>query len=153
MKSNMNGGYEYICSGILVVEEKLSLKDALNSSRLDDDFKNEYMRDLLHSSHLIRDIEEDNSEIAKKRIKNIVIGNPDESVWFGENPIELVTILEQQGMEDIAESVENANRQPKRFGQKDSDLLYEALVSELDERRGQPNEPTGAGGCGACSEG
>lgn len=111
------------------------------------------MRDHLHSSHLIRDIEEDNSEIAKKRIKNIVIGNSDESVWFGENSTELVTTLEQQGMEDIADSVENANRQPKRFGRKDSDLLYEALVSELDERSGRPNESTGAGGCGACSEG
>ncbi|MFC4550810.1 MULTISPECIES: hypothetical protein [Halorussus] len=153
MKSNMNGEYEYICTGALVVEEKLSLEDALASPRLNDDFKSKYMRDLLHSSHLIRDIKKDNSEIAKKRIKNIIIGNPEESVWFGDNDLTLETVLKQQGKEDIADSVANATRQPKRFRQKDSDLLYDALVSELDERNGRPGASTDTDGCRACRGG
>jgi hypothetical protein len=96
-KAKLDG---YICTGILVVAEKLPNQEYVNvDQRLNPLYKKRYKKDL--DAHL----ERDKAGTKKIRPCNFVLGNPSKSKWFGRNEKYLVTLFSKQPLERTAEKL------------------------------------------------
>jgi hypothetical protein len=114
---------DYVCTGILVVEEKLHCsEDVMTNPRLDSEYKKKYKSDL--AAHLKRD----RARTKKIRSLNFVIGNSSNSIWIGRNQEYLRTALDQVGLHGAAKKLSFRRIPPLK--EQDVRSLYRRLVGK-----------------------
>lgn len=145
--------YKYISTGILKVAEKLSLPQFLRDPRFNTDYKEWYVEDLANKWHLGRDLAKDNLDTAAKRADNVVVGDPDESWWFGLNEIPLQKVVMDTVDDEHAESIEKSPRQPKQIHGDPARELYDELTKLNTPIKGRPSNFSGFGECKTCRNG
>jgi len=119
-KAGLDG---YVCTGILVVAEKLPGPEAVMlDPRLTKEYKKKYRADL--TAHL----EKDNVRTKKIRSCNFVLGDSSKSKWFGRNQKYLYTTLQELGLHSIAGKLSFQRIPPLKEQQVRS--LYKRLVGK-----------------------
>lgn len=112
---------DYICTGTLVVEEKLPCpKAVMTDARLTKEYKKRYEVNL--AAHL----ETDKARTKKIRPRNFIIGNQSKSKWFGRNEKYLSTMLQELGIQSVNAKI-SARRVPA-LSQVDAESLYNRLL-------------------------
>lgn len=117
---------DYVCTGILVVAEKLPCsKDVMADPRLTSEYKKKYRSDL--AAHLRRDREQA-PRTEKIRPCNFVLGDKSKSEWIGRNQEYLRTALDQAGLHGIAMKL--SFRRIPALKEQDVRSLYRRLVGK-----------------------
>jgi len=116
---------DYICTGVLVVDRKLTDRNAVMSeNQLTATYKRSWEKDL--DIHLIRDRREAPRTV-NIRGRNFIIGDNEKSKWFGKNEKYLKEILMDIGLTIYANSLNN--RRIKNIHGNNAKLLYNALIN------------------------
>lgn len=111
----------YMCSGILVVEDKIiKSNEVMLDNRLTQMYKKRYKFDLYE--HLKRD----KPRTKKIRSKNIIIGSKSKSRWFGKNYKYLDQILGKLGYNKLATKLKQ--RKLPKLSEKQVKELYNELI-------------------------
>lgn len=119
--SRKAGLEDYICAGMLVVNDKISdSKKVMTDGRLTERYKRRYQTDL--NEHLKRD----RPRTRRVRPKNFTIGNQSKSRWLGKHKNYLSSILETSGLNVIAKKL--SQRRIPRLNKIQTSALYDALI-------------------------
>lgn len=123
-------GY-YICTGVLVVKQVLAGKeDLLNDPRLSERYKEMYEKDL--RSHRKTDKKRNAMQTRDKRSSRIIIGNPEESIWFGRNETNLQCLLADLDMSEVSRALPRTNNMNlPTLTSTQSTMLYEYLRKHI----------------------
>jgi hypothetical protein len=156
---------EYICTGVMVVDEFIESYQTLSEDeRIDDKYKMGYFVDLIdHILHedIVKEGSRERDELMEKieaeqkvrsrldkRVQKIALGDPERSVWFGRNKVPFKQILEQCGLADIADELSDRR---KTINNHDAvSKLYDSTKSELDPIEGQPENLRNNDSCRVC---
>lgn len=112
---------DYICSGILVVEERIpDARKVKVDDRLTQRYRESYKADL--DAHL----KNDKPRTRIVRPKNFIIGDKLRSKWLGKNKIYLRQILENLGFHEI--KVKLSDRRIPSLSENQTRKLYDALL-------------------------
>lgn len=121
----------YICTGVLVVDEVLPGKEELlRDRRISEQYKELYETDL--REHLKEDKKRNKPLTEKLRPQNIIIGDPEESIWFGQNDVDFSRVLRELGIGRISRVLSKRNnRNLPTLTSMESTTLYEYLKRRL----------------------
>jgi len=115
---------DYICTGILVVRDKLSREDVKVDSGLTQSYKARYEVDL--DAHLRKD----NARTRRLRPLNFILGDSSKSKWFGRNMKYLRALLQELDLQNIAERL-SIRRIPYLEEEQARNLYRELVEKEL----------------------
>lgn len=112
---------DYICSGVLVVEEKIpDAKKVMVDDRLTQRYRESYEADL--DAHL----KNDKPRTRIVRPKNFIIGDKLTSKWLGKHEIYLRQILENLGFHNIKTKL--SDRRIPSLNQNQTRQIYDAVL-------------------------
>lgn len=126
---------DYTVAGVMTVKEILDFQDLIMDPQISATWKVKYLHDLGHKDHLPRGLLNDHTQTTKQRIQNIIIGDSDESAWFGINGPTLPTLLNQT---DIEIESELTTRQLADISADDGNRMFEYLTNTVEVIKGVP---------------
>lgn len=142
----------YLCGGILVVKESIAtFEEALRDARLTFDYRERYRIDM--NDHLCDDEKRGKIRTKQTRPKNLVLGDPKSSLWFGKGGAKIEPLLLSLGLRDVLRALKiGRNQSIRHLIEKESAALYLAICDrsesvDLTKMRLSQYSPQTAGGC------
>jgi len=136
-KGEVQNNTQYQVTGILKVSELLNSNQIYKDSRFNEEWTRRFKIDIANSEHVVGDLisNSERSKItARQRVTNHLIGDPEESAWFGRNDCELTKIASQVGI-NLGSF---AGQEVAALTDDEANRLANALKDELTEGSGTP---------------